>query len=85
MHAVKATEAVLFGVKMFLSIRRCGTAYSYGMNSYALFWVVVAWVKLEMPKKKPVVSFSDYDSLTTALGGLFMSSKTQGVDLMSSC
>ena len=88
-HAFKATEAVqewlqhssspakplLFVVKMFLSIRRCGTTYTGGINSYALFWMVVAWVKLEMPKEKnPVKSiFSDYDSLTTALGGLSMS------------
>ena len=105
-HAVKATEAVqewlqhsspakplLFVVKMFLSIRRCGTTYTGGINSYALFWMVVAWVKLEMPKEKPVVSFSDQwddcDSLTTALGGLSLSkknattssSKWEGVDL----
>ena len=101
-HAVKATEAVqkwlqhsspakplLFVVKMFLSIRRCGTTYTGGINSYALFWMVVAWVKLEMPKKKPMISFSDYDSLTTTLGGLSMSkenaaassSDLEGVDL----
>ena len=101
-HAVKATEAVqkwlhhsspakplLFVVKMFLSIRRCGTTYTGGINSYALFWMVVAWVKLEMPKKNQVKSFSDYDSLTTALGGLSMSkentatssSNSEGVDL----
>ena len=101
-HAVKATEAVqewlqhsspvkplLFVVKMFLSIRRCGTTYTGGINSYALFWMVVAWVKLEMPKERPVISFSDYGSLTTALGGLSMSkenaatssSNSEGVDL----
>ena len=100
-HAVKATEAVqewlqhsspakplLFVVKMFLSIRRCGTTYTGGINSYALFWMVVAWVKLEMPKEKPAISFSDHDSLTTALGGLSLSknattssSNSEGVDL----
>jgi non-canonical poly(A) RNA polymerase PAPD5/7 len=117
-HAVKATEAVqewlqhsspakplLFVVKMFLSIRRCGTTYTGGIDSYALFWMVVAWrwlhgggcmevvawVKLEMPKEKPVISFSDLDSLTTAFGGLSMSKKntatsssdsdSEGVDL----
>ena len=101
-HAVKATKAVqewlqhsspakplLFVAKMFLSIRRCGTTYTGGINSYALFWMVVAWVKLEMPKKKPVANISDYDSLTTAFGGLSMSkesaatssSNSEGVDL----
>jgi len=102
-HAVKATEAVqewlqhsspakplLFVVKMFLSIRRCGTTYTGGINSYALFWMVVAWVKLEMPKKNSVKSFSDYNSLTMTLGGLSISSKenaatsssnSEGVDL----
>ena len=85
-HAVKATEAVqkwlqrsspakplFFVVKMFLSIRRCGTTYTGGINSYALFWMVVAWVELEMPKEKPLTTFSDYDSLTEALGGLSIS------------
>jgi non-canonical poly(A) RNA polymerase PAPD5/7 len=103
-HAVKATEAVqewlqhsspakplLFVAKMFLSIRRCGTTYTGGINSYALFWMVVAWVKLEMPKEKPVISFSDYDSLATAFGGLSTpkengatsssNSESEGVDL----
>jgi non-canonical poly(A) RNA polymerase PAPD5/7 len=97
-HAVKATEAVqewlqhsspakplLSVVKMFLSIRRCGTTYTGGINSYALFWMVVAWVKLEMPKKKPVItSFSDYDSLTTALGGLSMSMSKENTSISSS-
>ena len=96
-HAVKATEAVqewlqhsspakplLFVVKMFLSIRRCGTTYTGGINSYALFWMVVAWVKLEMPKISPVKSFSDYDSLTMALGGLSMPSKENAVTSSSS-
>jgi non-canonical poly(A) RNA polymerase PAPD5/7 len=103
-HAVKATESVqewlqrsypakplLFVVKMFLSIRRCGTTYTGGLNSYALFWMVVAWVKMEMPTKELVVGFSNQDSLTTALGGLSMSngnaatssssSDSEGVDL----
>ena len=101
-HAVKATEAVqewlqhsspakplLFVLKMFLLIRRCGTTYTGGINSYALFWMVVAWVKLEMPKKKPVASYSDYDPLTMALAGLSVSkesaatssSNSDGVDL----
>ena len=70
---------------------RCGTTYTGGINSYALFWMVVAWVKLEMPKKKPVMGVSSYDSLITALGGLSMSkentatseltSNSEGVDL----
>ena len=49
-HAVNATKAVqkwlqvsspakplLFAVKMFLSVRRCGTTYTGGINSYVLF------------------------------------------------
>jgi non-canonical poly(A) RNA polymerase PAPD5/7 len=77
-HAVNATEAVqkwlqlsspakplLFAVKMFLSVRRCGTTYTGGIDSYVLFWMVVAWVELEMPKKKPVAGF-DYDSFIKA-------------------
>ena len=85
-HAVKATEAVekwlqlsspakplLFVVKMFLSIRRCGTTYTGGINSYALFWMVVAWVELEMLKKKPKAAVLDYDSLIAGFGGLSMS------------
>lgn len=90
-HSVKATEAVqewlqpsspmkplLFVVKMFLSIRSCGATYTGGLNSYALFWMVVAWVKLEMPKKKPLAIY-DYDQLssfTAAFEGLSVSKKT---------
>ena len=71
-HAVKATEAVqkwlelspparplLFVVKMLLSIRRCGTTYTGGINSYVLFWMIVAWVELEMPKKRPMANVDD--------------------------
>lgn len=91
-HSVQATNKVqrwlplsspakplLFVVKMFLSIRRCGTTYTGGINSYALFWMVVAWVKLEMPKKKFRVASSssalndDLSSFITAFGGLSMS------------
>jgi len=71
-HSVKATEAVQkwlelnspvrplhFVVKMLLSIRRCGTTYTGGINSYVLFWMIVAWVELEMPKKRPVANLDD--------------------------
>ena len=96
-HAIKATEAVqkwlqrsspakplLFVMKMFLSIRRCGTTYTGGINSYVLFWMVVAWVKLEMPKNKMMAnSADDIPSLITAFGGLSTSksSTSEGVDL----
>lgn len=60
-HGIKATKAVqkwmkndakiikmlVTVVKMFLSIRRCGTTYTGGVNSYVLVWMVVAWVNLE--------------------------------------
>jgi len=96
-HAIKATEAVqkwlepsspvkplLFVVKMFLSVRRCGTTYTGGLNSYALFWMVVAWVKLEMgPKKKPV-AISDHDSLVAALKELFVSTENVATSSSSS-
>jgi len=101
-HAIKATEAVqewlqlsspvkplLFVVKMFLSVRRCGTTYTGGINSYALFWMVVAWVKLEMPAKKKTVASFDFDSWIAAFEGLSVSkenvatssSSSEGVDL----
>ncbi|PPR04306.1 hypothetical protein CVT24_013379 [Panaeolus cyanescens] len=37
-------------VKTFLAIRRCGTTYKGGVNSYVVVWLVVAWVNLELPK-----------------------------------
>jgi len=101
-HAVRATEAVqkwlelsspakplLFVVKMFLTVRRCGTTYTGGINSYALFWMVVAWMKSEMPKKKPAGYF-DHDSFIVAFEELSvskenvastLSSGSEGVDL----
>ncbi|KAF9484589.1 Nucleotidyltransferase [Pholiota conissans] len=39
-------------IKMFLSIRKCGTTYTGGINSYVLVWMVVAWVNLEWPKSR---------------------------------
>lgn len=102
-HAIRATEAVqiwlqrssltkplLFVLKMFLSIRRCGTTYTGGINSYTLFWMVVAWVELEMPKTRRVASSAnDLSSLTAAFGGVSMlkhnvaisSSSSKGADL----
>ncbi|KAF9032415.1 hypothetical protein BJ165DRAFT_1396872, partial [Panaeolus papilionaceus] len=35
-------------VKTFLAIRRCGTTYTGGINSYVVVWLVVSWVKLEL-------------------------------------
>ncbi|KAF9484588.1 Nucleotidyltransferase [Pholiota conissans] len=60
-HGIESTKAVqkwmksdtevikmlVMVVKMFLSIRRCGTTYTGGINSYVLVWMVVAWVNLE--------------------------------------
>ncbi|KAF9032414.1 hypothetical protein BJ165DRAFT_1517602 [Panaeolus papilionaceus] len=60
-------------VKTFLTIRRCGTTYTGGINSYVLVWMVVAWVKLELPKlrsKPRGTSSSDIDSLSTALSNV---------------
>ena len=63
-HAVASTEAVqrwtrrefdfiraiVLVVKIFLAIRKAGTTYTGGINSYVLVWMVVAWVELELPK-----------------------------------
>jgi non-canonical poly(A) RNA polymerase PAPD5/7 len=38
-------------LKMFLSIRRLGSTYTGGIHSYLLVWMVVAWVKLGMPRR----------------------------------
>ncbi|PPQ91276.1 hypothetical protein CVT25_006219 [Psilocybe cyanescens] len=65
-QSIKATNAVakwlqtdtdiirmlVFVVKTFLMIRRCGTTFTGGINSYVLVWMVVAWVNLEWPKRK---------------------------------
>ena len=42
-------KTLVLVVKLFLSIRRCGTTYTGGVNSYLLVWMVIAWVKLDMP------------------------------------
>ena len=67
-HGIEATKAVqkwtsgedaeiikmlVMVVKMFLSIRKCGTTYTGGLNSYVLVWMVVAWVELEWKGNKP--------------------------------
>ncbi|KAF8196974.1 hypothetical protein BJ912DRAFT_1056063 [Pholiota molesta] len=71
-HGIKATEAVqkwmqndmeiikmlVTVVKMFLLIRRCGTTYTGGVNSYVLVWMVVAWVHLEWNTKTNTASTS---------------------------
>ncbi|KAF8968480.1 hypothetical protein BDZ97DRAFT_1798670 [Flammula alnicola] len=85
-HGIAATEAVqkwmkgpeseiikmlAIVVKMFLSIRRCGTTYTGGVNSYVLVWMVVAWVKLEWPKtRKERHIVEDISSLSSAFGKL---------------
>ncbi|PPR04305.1 hypothetical protein CVT24_013378 [Panaeolus cyanescens] len=59
--------------KTFLSIRRCGTTYTGGINSYVLFWMVVAWVKLELPKMRNEVKTtrdSGVESLGTMLSDM---------------
>lgn len=86
-HGVKATEAVLKWtkedgelvkaliavVKMFLGIRKCGTTYTGGINSYVLVWMVVAWVHLEWPAVKEkarqmsTMDDNDLSGLTSAL------------------
>lgn len=76
-HGIKATKAVqkwtsgedaeiikilVTVVKMFLSIRRCGTTYTGGLNSYVLVWMVVAWVHLEWKGNKPQsFAITDYN------------------------
>ena len=62
-HAIASTEAVqrwtrkefdfiraiVLVVKFFLAIRKAGTTYTGGINSYVLVWMVVAWLELELP------------------------------------
>lgn len=60
-------------VKTFLAIRRCGTTYTGGINSYILVWMVVAWVKLELPKlhrKTRGASSMDIDLLNSAFSNV---------------
>ncbi|KAF8151444.1 hypothetical protein B0H34DRAFT_727620 [Crassisporium funariophilum] len=81
-HSIKSTEAALEWIsgkdqdimkalilvtKTFLSIRRCGTTYTGGINSYLLVWMVVAWTHLEMPKMKQNVLLADRTTPTPAL------------------
>ncbi|KAF5319581.1 hypothetical protein D9619_008492 [Psilocybe cf. subviscida] len=44
--------ALMMVLKRFLAIRRCGTTYTGGINSYLLVWMVVAWVHIEWPNVK---------------------------------
>ncbi|CAA7264445.1 unnamed protein product [Cyclocybe aegerita] len=79
---VDLIKTLITVVKMFLTIRRCGTTYTGGLNSYVLVWMVVAWVKLEWPKTKKTFvrrnkdnkDVDDLSALTAAIGGLSVSS-----------
>lgn len=42
--------ALTFVMKQFLAMRKLGTTYTGGINSYLLVWMVVAWIELEYPK-----------------------------------
>ncbi|KAJ2912793.1 hypothetical protein MD484_g7618, partial [Candolleomyces efflorescens] len=46
----RVIQSLVMVLKLFLSIRRLGTTFTGGINSYVLVWMVVAWAKLEMPK-----------------------------------
>ncbi|KAF9530750.1 hypothetical protein CPB83DRAFT_850241 [Crepidotus variabilis] len=72
----KLIKTLVTVVKMFLSIRRCGTTYTGGINSYVLVWMVVAWVKLEWPKirKNCMLQPSPEAELAAALRGLSIAS-----------
>lgn len=90
-HSIKATDAVkkwlkddetgvtkalIMVLKVFLSIRKCGTTYTGGLNSYVLVWMVVAWVKLEWPKifKKNSSGVDSISSLVDSLQRLSVKS-----------
>ncbi|KIJ97476.1 hypothetical protein K443DRAFT_681494 [Laccaria amethystina LaAM-08-1] len=66
-------KTLVLVVKLFLSIRRCGTTYTGGVNSYLLVWMVIAWVKLDMPtaQVRNVVN-GGADALAQAMGALSM-------------
>ncbi|KAJ2931071.1 hypothetical protein H1R20_g6009, partial [Candolleomyces eurysporus] len=61
----RVIKGLVMVLKMFLSIRRLGTTYTGGINSYVLVWMVVAWVKLEMPKLQAHSSTTTTAAATT--------------------
>jgi len=64
-------KTLVLVVKLFLSIRRCGTTYTGGVNSYLLVWMVIAWVKLDMPTAQvPNVVNGGVDALAQAMEAL---------------
>ncbi|RXW23756.1 hypothetical protein EST38_g2096 [Candolleomyces aberdarensis] len=60
----RVIKSLVMVLKMFLSIRRLGTTYTGGINSYVLVWMVVAWVKLEMPKMQARTSATNTTATT---------------------
>lgn len=95
-HGKRATEAVsswlrrgdastirslAMVLKMFLSIRRLGTTFTGGINSYVLVWMVVAYVKLEMPKAQRGRD-SALESVIAGMSTLSMSGGTSNRDGM---
>ncbi|KAJ2930783.1 hypothetical protein H1R20_g6325, partial [Candolleomyces eurysporus] len=62
-------------LKMFLSIRRLGSTYTGGVHSYLLFWMVVAWVKLGMPRRAKL-SDGVLDDAVVGLRSVSMASST---------
>ncbi|EAU83596.2 PAP associated domain containing 5 [Coprinopsis cinerea okayama7 len=94
-HGVKATNMVqsymksenatvikslVMVLKLFLATRKLGTTFTGGINSYLLVWMMVAWVKLEMPKlvggahsERPS---NNVDDLISRMGTLNVSSSS---------
>lgn len=95
-HSIKATDAVVkwmkkdteivkmlvFVVKTFLMVRKCGTTYTGGVNSYVLVWMVVAWVNLEWRKRTRTqvqpssTGEENVSSLMTSFGNLSLQRST---------
>ncbi|KAF8466857.1 hypothetical protein BDZ91DRAFT_724183 [Kalaharituber pfeilii] len=48
-NSARMLSDLVMVVKHVLGMRRLGTTYTGGINSYVLFWMVVAWLELEFP------------------------------------
>ncbi|KAH6905154.1 poly(A) polymerase Cid14 [Coprinopsis sp. MPI-PUGE-AT-0042] len=80
-------ESLVKVLKLFLATRRLGTTYTGGINSYMLTWMVISWVKLEMPKlpssSSTVTRSSAFDDLISRMGGINLAGSSQRQDSAS--
>ncbi|TEB18684.1 poly(A) polymerase Cid14 [Coprinellus micaceus] len=62
-------------LKMFLSIRRLGTTFTGGINSYVLVWMVAAYVKLGAPERVSQGS-NDVGDIISRMSSLHVGGRT---------